>query len=191
MGYETRCQCCYGSRRVSRHGESIVCPECGGTGHSSKYRRWPNQGQWLKAGYAIEAWTEYDLPPKTCRVCATKLTGRKKCWCGDVSCKQKWWWRMYECCHWIKRTLIVQRGCACQACGEVYESPIVEGGPEYPEPWMLQIDHVVPLIDGGDDSPENLQLLCESCHKAKTKREAADRAAARRDVTRPLVGGGA
>lgn len=40
-------------------------------------------------------------------------------------------------------------------------------------------DHIVPLADGGDWSDENGQLLCEPCHKAKTAREAAERAARR------------
>ena len=30
------------------------------------------------------------------------------------------------------------------------------------------LDHVVPLEDGGQDSVENLQALCVSCHSQKT-----------------------
>ena len=32
---------------------------------------------------------------------------------------------------------------------------------------MLQIDHVVPLILGGDNSMENLQFLCQGCNMRK------------------------
>lgn len=29
-------------------------------------------------------------------------------------------------------------------------------------------DHIKPLADGGDDSRDNYQLLCDPCHAAKT-----------------------
>ena len=53
----------------------------------------------------------------------------------------------------------------------------------------LEVDHKVPLWQVADlppderrwyFGPENLWLLCPACHKAKTKREAAERAAQRR-----------
>lgn len=34
---------------------------------------------------------------------------------------------------------------------------------------LLEIDHIVELVDGGDNSLENLQTLCRSCHLEKTK----------------------
>jgi len=42
-------------------------------------------------------------------------------------------------------------------------------------PRKLQVDHRVPLADGGRDEVENLQVLCVDCHKEKTKREAQAR----------------
>jgi len=39
-----------------------------------------------------------------------------------------------------------------------------------------EVDHVIPLADGGDDDESNLQSLCKPCHMAKTAREAAARA---------------
>lgn len=46
-------------------------------------------------------------------------------------------------------------------------------------PW--QMDHVVEVVNGGGTCGlENLQTLCVPCHKRKTRRLAADRAAARR-----------
>jgi 5-methylcytosine-specific restriction endonuclease McrA len=48
-----------------------------------------------------------------------------------------------------------------------------------PEPtWAA--DHVVPLIDGGENTLANLQTLCDPCHAWKTARENRERAAARR-----------
>lgn len=39
------------------------------------------------------------------------------------------------------------------------------------------VDHIVPLWDGGSDDDANKELLCRPCHDAKTAREAAQRAA--------------
>lgn len=38
-----------------------------------------------------------------------------------------------------------------------------------------QLDHIVPLIDGGKDDESNYQGLCEACHTDKTAREAKAR----------------
>ena len=40
----------------------------------------------------------------------------------------------------------------------------------------FQVDHVVPLFDGGKNTESNLQALCANCHSAKTQREAIERA---------------
>ncbi len=34
-----------------------------------------------------------------------------------------------------------------------------------------EVDHIVPKDAGGDDSFDNLQALCKSCHSSKTLRE--------------------
>ena len=34
------------------------------------------------------------------------------------------------------------------------------------------VDHITPKAQDGTDDPENLQALCDACHRAKTKREA-------------------
>lgn len=51
---------------------------------------------------------------------------------------------------------------ACAKCGRVHPSN--------------QIDHVVPLEQGGSNDPANLQVLCVECHQAKTAAEAQARA---------------
>ncbi|CUW30067.1 HNH endonuclease [Streptomyces sp. SID7810] len=33
----------------------------------------------------------------------------------------------------------------------------------------IDVDHIVPLSRGGEDVDGNVQLLCHSCHKAKTR----------------------
>lgn len=42
------------------------------------------------------------------------------------------------------------------------------------------MDHIKEVVRGGDNQLDNLQTLCQPCHKAKTKRLAAERAAERR-----------
>src|SRR5262245_14132736 len=37
----------------------------------------------------------------------------------------------------------------------------------------VEVDHIVPLYQGGGDDDSNKQLLCVPCHKAKTKRESS------------------
>ena len=34
------------------------------------------------------------------------------------------------------------------------------------------VDHILPKAEGGTDSDDNLQSICEPCHKAKTQQEA-------------------
>lgn len=48
----------------------------------------------------------------------------------------------------------------------------------------LELDHVVPVAEGGADTLDNAQLLCVSCHQPKTQAEAA-RGRARRNPRRP------
>ena len=37
----------------------------------------------------------------------------------------------------------------------------------------IEVDHVIPLSQGGTDTAGNLQLLCGPCHRAKTVAEGA------------------
>ena len=39
---------------------------------------------------------------------------------------------------------------------------------------LWELDHVVPLIDGGGHEPSNLQTLCVPCHREKSARELAE-----------------
>lgn len=44
----------------------------------------------------------------------------------------------------------------------------------------FQYDHTIPDWMGGEPIPSNCQVLCDPCHKAKTRQDAADRAKAQR-----------
>lgn len=44
----------------------------------------------------------------------------------------------------------------------------------------VDCDHIIALIDGGENRESNLQLLLNACHKVKTKAEATARSQERR-----------
>jgi hypothetical protein len=52
----------------------------------------------------------------------------------------------------LRRTVWERDGGACVQCGEAFE---------------LQFDHVIPVVLGGATTPENLQVLCGPCNRAK------------------------
>ena len=52
---------------------------------------------------------------------------------------------------------------------------------------LWELDHIVPLVDGGSHDPSNLQTLCTPCHKKKTAQEARQRAAQRSETPAPLA----
>jgi len=67
----------------------------------------------------------------------------------------------YRSADWRARRLriLTRDAYRCAVCGRV-----VYGR-------AAHVDHVVPLEEGGTDADENLQVLCESDHGAKTREE--------------------
>lgn len=68
----------------------------------------------------------------------------------------------------LRRTVLLRDGYRCQSCGIVRLDN--------------EVDHTVPLEQGGANDIDNLQTLCggpNGCHTAKTKREASQRAKTR------------
>ena len=63
----------------------------------------------------------------------------------------------------LSRTLRNLPAERCRSCDLVYP------------PRFLNVDHIVPLIDGGTDVLDNLQILCVDCHRLKTTAEARAR----------------
>ena len=65
------------------------------------------------------------------------------------------------------------RGCYAVEDGEaVSRCPFLKLDEPIPKD-MAELDHVVPLCEGGSDDPDNLQVLCACCHAAKSRFEAA------------------
>jgi len=57
----------------------------------------------------------------------------------------------------FRLSLFLERKGTCQACHIT-----IQAG----QAW--DIDHIIPLALGGTNEPNNLQILCRPCHRAKT-----------------------
>lgn len=57
----------------------------------------------------------------------------------------------------LKDEILARDNYTCQACGRV-------GG-------QLELDHIINVAQGGTENKDNLQILCQSCHKTKTQNE--------------------
>ena len=72
-----------------------------------------------------------------------------------------------------KRRIAARDGWRCVAC-------------KNPLPAAFQVDHIVPLCEGGADHADNCQTLCGTCHADKTQEEAIRRAARQRAARKAL-----
>ncbi len=60
----------------------------------------------------------------------------------------------------VKLRLFEKAGGKCECCGrKLYP------GDKY------QFDHIIAIINGGENREKNLQVLCDWCHKSKTKQD--------------------
>lgn len=60
--------------------------------------------------------------------------------------RRNWFWKEFEG--------------KCQDCGRKWD-----------DGWMLEYDHMTPESEGGQDTLDNANLLCQFCHLDKHKRE--------------------
>lgn len=83
----------------------------------------------------------------------------------------------------LRPRVIVRDGLICGICGKDCAAPVDNG-------WTTtrkdgaHVDHVLPLWVGGRDAIRNARVLCETCHKEKTKKEAALRRTVRRKAAK-------
>lgn len=145
----------------------------------------------------------YERTPDACSLCGTPPPGRRRSWCSD-QCVQTWW--LATDAQTQLRHLVELHGQVCWGCGAREWYPprdyVVRKqwsmrhfiGPIGPRPVKLEVEHRRPLWSLTPEErrelrwwlPFNLQLLCVSCHRAKTKREAGERAAGRRPAGEPV-----
>jgi 5-methylcytosine-specific restriction endonuclease McrA len=62
-----------------------------------------------------------------------------------------------------RQKIALAHGYRCVDCGLIWRSHID------------QIDHIIPLEQGGSNDDKNLQLLCVPCHQKKSATEAKNR----------------
>ena len=55
---------------------------------------------------------------------------------------------------------------------------------------LWELDHILPLVEGGGHEPSNLQTLCVPCHREKTRKEAAQRRARQSAESEAVPGDG-
>lgn len=112
-----------------------------------------------------------------CRGCNKELTGRQRRWCS-LKCRidhdiARGFYVRY---HTLKASKNDKGRLICGMCGkEVKDYGEVEDDPD-----LACVDHKVPLALGGTNDPTNLWVLCNICHKAKTKRDIKNMANARK-----------
>lgn len=73
----------------------------------------------------------------------------------------------------LRREILERNGFTCQACGAGAGE---ESGCEPPKKCRLQIDHILPISQGGKDEANNLRAVCVYYNKSKA------------DVIRPASG---
>ena len=64
----------------------------------------------------------------------------------------------------IRHRIQVRDKYRCQTC--------LRAGRHAPPDPSNEVDHVVPLCQGGTNRDDNLEIICSECHIAKTTREA-------------------
>lgn len=56
---------------------------------------------------------------------------------------------------WLRKKIRQRDNHTCQQCGKPGN----------------EVDHIIPISQGGTDHPNNLQVLCATCHTTKTRTE--------------------
>jgi 5-methylcytosine-specific restriction endonuclease McrA len=149
-----------------------------------------------------------DVPRGTCRWCGSPILRESGAKQGDRDCRRRWHPACVDAYNESdprearRRARKRDRG-VCRACGldtnRLRRSARGRGRAAklralgfVPRRSLWELDHVVPLIDGGGHELSNLQTLCVPCHRAKSAQETRERAERRRDrARRPSQAGSA
>ena len=74
----------------------------------------------------------------------------------------------------LRSEILERNGFSCQQCGATAHDP----DPFNPDRKLrLHIDHIVPISQGGDDSRENLRVLCSACNEGRSNLQAPSESA--------------
>ena len=114
------------------------------------------------------AWFKCDLidAQRRCRYCGDQLQATRKHFCSD-HCKRYFKYAAHDTkINSLRRFMHKYYLFECADC-HVHLSYFVPSGLELPI-YIGDVDHIVPLKDGGKHLISNLQLLCTKCHMKKT-----------------------
>lgn len=144
---------------------------------------------------------------KGCGFCRKPLPGRKRHWCSRTCLNEAWarssrnglrwyvFWRdLGVCakCGWDteKFLRVMQAAAIILSRNQIYDGRISTYGLVRDLGFDLDIttslwqaDHIIPLSEGGENSPTNARTLCIPCHKTETAELRRRLAAARRGPT--------
>ena len=126
----------------------------------------------VEKAMSIESITEQrkrlNRAKRECTVCGKEMPPRRSSYCSDECYSLNTWS--------VARYRALKRdGRTCQLCGFDFKGA------------DLEVDHIIPRSEGGDNAQDNLRTLCIPCHRARTKAWHAHRTAARKDAERPLL----
>lgn len=141
-----------------------------------------------------------DAPRGTCRWCGQYIVFEVGDRCGEVNKRRRW----HQACvdtynesdprEARRRIRKRDRGRCADCCVDTYKvrrelmklgrgrAKSIRAKGYKPGKSFWELDHIVPLIDGGAHNDENLQTLCTPCHAAKTADEARERARRSREA---------
>lgn len=137
-----------------------------------------------------------DAARGTCRWCGEAILHESGKHCGDVNRRRRW----HPACadeynlsdpREARRAVRKRDRGRCQTCKlDTYQlgrdvkgrgrTPKLRELGFKPRRSLWELDHIVPLVDGGGHDLDNMQTLCVPCHERKTSHEARERARARR-----------
>jgi 5-methylcytosine-specific restriction endonuclease McrA len=133
---------------------------------------WATWGQ--RRGIIINriGWPRGKNNRRLCKWCRTEVPPRCSSFCS-TPCREafSWVWSWGAVTAYVKH----RDSHTCVRCGTT-DPPKPEGGRGWnsrTDPW--DVDHIVPVADGGTDDPANLRLLCIPCHTAVGYEQRANR----------------
>lgn len=106
-----------------------------------------------------------------CMWCGNRCTNSRKTTCSD-ECRREVFFNFpqYQTnVRGLRREIHKQFDFKCVKCLTHFVKT-APSGMHYPT-FAGEVDHIKALINGGEDSMSNLQLLCSKCHKEKTKED--------------------
>lgn len=129
-----------------------------------------------------------------CTWCQKEVPTGRRTWCSHKCVDQ---YRMATDWQYLSSKIYERDKGICQSCGvdtkeireqlnrDQKEMKERREWPCYPKGYFRRtydIDHIIPVEDGGKSIMENLQTLCVACHKKKTAEQARNKALRKREM---------